>query len=394
MQVRNQSYLRRRNKEEIIKLLREQSRSYSDIARILKLSNTAIAKIADDLLADEIIRRDGDSKGRAGINLSINPDFGYVIAIDFSHWQTSYCAADFTGEILMRRHIDLIDFRIEDLVRLIDAIGEMVKDPALKDRRLRCIAIATPGKIDKESGKFILNPRFKDMGDVSFQNMFAERFGCSVTVQNDINLALAGEKTYGSALKGVENALMLHIDVGTGAALLVDGKVYEGSHGYAGEIGYFKLNTLLSDEDNLGNLNYANYYDSVSLFSALSILKREIAMGTESVVKEWLAERNLDWKDITIDMMVTAYQQNDALCRRILNSAARVIGTFAGCMADFLDVETILINGSVIGLGEDYLQQIKINAGNYCVAYPNLAENATIMGTINAAIEEVLKEKL
>ena len=41
MQARNQSYLRRKNKEDIIRLLREQSRSYSDIARVLQLSNTA-----------------------------------------------------------------------------------------------------------------------------------------------------------------------------------------------------------------------------------------------------------------------------------------------------------------------------------------------------------------
>ena len=74
---------------------------------------------------------------------------------------------------------------------------------------------------------------------------------------------------------------MLHVDVGMGAALLIDGKVYEGSHGFAGEIGYFKLNMLLSDENNYGNLNYGNYYDSTSLFSVLSIVKREISLGTE-----------------------------------------------------------------------------------------------------------------
>lgn len=76
MQVRNQTYLRRKNKEEIIKLLREKSMSYSDIARTLMLSNTAIAKIADDLISDGLIVRDGDAKGRTGIELKINGDYG------------------------------------------------------------------------------------------------------------------------------------------------------------------------------------------------------------------------------------------------------------------------------------------------------------------------------
>ena len=64
MQARNQSYLRRKNKEDIIRLLREQSRSYSDIARVLQLSNTAVAKIADDLMEDGLITRQSDTKGR------------------------------------------------------------------------------------------------------------------------------------------------------------------------------------------------------------------------------------------------------------------------------------------------------------------------------------------
>ena len=82
MQIRNQTYLRRKNKEEIIKLLREKSRSYSDIARSLMLSNTAIAKIADDLISDGLILRESDTKGRTGIGLRINNDYGYVLAVD------------------------------------------------------------------------------------------------------------------------------------------------------------------------------------------------------------------------------------------------------------------------------------------------------------------------
>ena len=50
MQVRNQSYLRRKNKKSIIELLRKRAQSYSDLARELKLSNTAIANIVDDLI--------------------------------------------------------------------------------------------------------------------------------------------------------------------------------------------------------------------------------------------------------------------------------------------------------------------------------------------------------
>ncbi|MFQ7078179.1 MAG: hypothetical protein ACLRSW_09730 [Christensenellaceae bacterium] len=68
MQVRNQSYLRRKNKNSIIELLRKKTQSYSDLARELKLSNTAIANIVDDLISENVVYRESDSKGRGGIN--------------------------------------------------------------------------------------------------------------------------------------------------------------------------------------------------------------------------------------------------------------------------------------------------------------------------------------
>ena len=191
---------------------------------------------------------------------------------------------------------------------------------------------------------------------------------------------------YGGVLKNVQNALMLHVDVGMGAALLIDGKVYEGSHGFAGEIGYFKLNMLLSDENNYGNLNYGNYYDSTSLFSVLSIVKREISLGTETVLKDWLEASGRSWDDVTIDELLKAYRLKDALVVRAIHSAARVIGTFASSMSEFLDLDTVILIGSVTGLGKEYLKYISKYAKNSPVEFSELGSDATIMGTINAGI--------
>ena len=63
MQVRNQSYLRRKNKNSILEILRTKTQSYSDIARELKLSNTAVSKIVDDLIEQDLVYRESDAKG-------------------------------------------------------------------------------------------------------------------------------------------------------------------------------------------------------------------------------------------------------------------------------------------------------------------------------------------
>lgn len=386
MLVRNQSYLRRKNKKSVIELLRKKTQSYSDLARELKLSNTAIAKIVDDLIEQDIVYRESDAKGRTGISLSINADFGYVIAIDLSRWQITFSVADFASNVLAESALESVDFRKGDIERIVEEVRKLTQCKQVKGRKLRGIAIATPGKIDKKTGDFILNPRFRQLEKVSFQSLFEKEFGCAVVVKNDIKLALLGEKMYGDVLKEVDNALMLHIDVGVGAALLIDGKVYEGTHGFAGEIGFFKLNMFLTDEENYGNLNYGSYYDTTSLFGALSIVKRELSLGKESILQEQIKKSGGTWDDVTINDLLAAYRKKDAMVVKVIHSSARVIATLASSLGDLLDVEKIVLTGSVIELGKEYLEYISKFTGDYPVVFSDLAANATIMGTINAGI--------
>lgn len=199
--------------------------------------------------------------------MSINADFGYVLAVDFSGRELNLCAADFESRILLQRNIsEVVRFERRDFDRVIETMREMIGSETLKDRKLCCISVATPGKL-KDSGEFLLNPRFQGFENVSIRKVLGDTFGCDVVVKNDVNLAMEGEKAYGSALRDVKNALMLHVDVGTGAALMLNGKIYEGSHGFAGEIGYFRLNMFSCAADSFDNLSYFNFYDSVSLYS-------------------------------------------------------------------------------------------------------------------------------
>lgn len=388
MQVRNQTYLRMKNKEDIINLLREKSRSYSDIARVLKLSNTAISKIADDLISHNLIRRESDTKGRSGIMLSVNEDFGYVLAVDLSGRDLNICAADFGSKILLRETMsEVVTFGRDEFDRLIDKMKKMTESETLKGRKLCCICVATPGKLS-ETGEFLLNPRFKGFKNVSISKVLSDAFGCAIVVKNDVNLAMNGEKAYGATLKNVKNALMFHIDVGTGAALLLNGKIYEGNNGFAGEIGYFKLNMFSAEADSYDNLSYSNFYDSVSLYSSLSILKREVSNGEPCYLKDYAERNGVNPYDLTIKAMIEAYRADDALTRKVLNSSARLIGTVAANLADFLDIDVILLNGAAVKLGAPFLETVSRYAGGRTVEYSDLMENATLMGAVDSGLKQ------
>lgn len=388
MQVRNQTYLRKKNKQEVIALLREQSRSYSDVARVLGLSNTAVAKIADDLIATGLIRRENETKGRVGITLSINADFGYIFAVDLSGHDLNLCAADFKGRILLQRTLtEVFSFRRSDLDNIIAIMREMENSEELRGRKLCCISMAMPGKF-KDTGEILLNPRFKGFENLSIQKLLSETFGCDVYVNNDVNLAMEGEQAYGTALKDTKNALMLHVDVGMGAALMFGGKVYEGSHGFAGEIGYFKLNMYSSDADSFDNLSYANLYDSASLFSSLSILRREMANGGGGYLRGYMEEHGVRAAELPLQAMIDGYRKGDPLVRRVLNASARVIGAVASNVSELLDVDTVVLNGAVVGLGLPFLEVVSSYVKGRTVNYSSLMKNATLMGAIDVGLTQ------
>ena len=393
MQVRNQSYLRKRNKETMLELLREKALSYSDIARSMQLSNPAITKIAEDLLKKGLICRNTDVKGRAGIKLSINKDYGYVFAVDFSKWKACFCVADFNCKIILKDYVDAIKLTEETLEYIIRRLKEWMAGDLLKAKKLRGIVLASPGKIDKKTGLFLHNPRFENL-EFSMTEIFENNFDCPVMLKNDIKLALCGEKMFGKELKTVNDALMLHIDIGLGAALMLGGKVYEGQRGFAGEIGYFKINHALLGENHYQNMNLSNCFDSMSLYSMLNIVQRLIFEKNPSIIQKWLKEQSREWSDINIEDIIRAYNENDQLVEEVVDSSINVISSIVNDICEFLDIEKVVLIGSVVQFGSKYIKKINSRMKNVKVIFSSLQGNAPILGAIDQAVKMAMKESL
>ena len=142
---------------------------------------------------------------------------------------------------------------------------------------------------------------------------------------------------------------MFHIDVGTGSALMLNNKIYCGTRGFAGEIGYFRLDAFRTRDDDYGNLKYSNYFDTLSLYSVLDIVRREVSGGAKG------------------------YLTN---------------------LAEYLDIDMIVINGAAVDLGDNYLNAVRETARGKRVEYSSLMCDTTIMGAVNAGITQAFFMRL
>lgn len=114
-----------------------------------------------------------------------------------------------------------------------------LREKELSPRALAGVGICIAALLDHETGVIYEAPNLDWHDPVPFRQMLQQRFGCPVYLENDANAAILGEVSYGAA-RGHREAVYVTISTGIGAGLYLDGRIYRGSGGFAGEIGHFK----------------------------------------------------------------------------------------------------------------------------------------------------------
>lgn len=237
----NQSLVRIVNQELIVEEIRRHKQlSRSELAKTLKLSNPSIYKHIEDLKEKGLIVEVGSVKthvGRRPIMLKFNAKCACVAAIDLSGRNVRICISDLEGTIIQSGEIEDVEYIDEDVILTVEEeLEQMLKKAEKKCGRLCAICIGSPGNIDPETGLIRYALRIRDFEKLNLGEMFSRRFGVKTIVKNDVNLAVGGEHVFGVGA-GVRNLIYVSVDKGVGAGIILSHTLYEGSRGFAGEIG-------------------------------------------------------------------------------------------------------------------------------------------------------------
>ena len=246
------SVLRRINSALILEVIRARGPlSRTEIARATGLSKPTVNDVVELLLEATYVREsvahDGDRgrprrPGPRARLLTFRADLGHVLGLDIGADKALAVVADLSGRTLAseRRPISQ-KARAGQRVLLQELEGAGVA--ALAAARVdaasrRAVGVGTPGVVDPATGRIALAPQLEGWEGLELGRELGSAFGCPAFVDNETNLSLLGELWQGAAV-GVRNALYVQVGVGIGGAILIDGEVYRGMSGAAGEIGYF-----------------------------------------------------------------------------------------------------------------------------------------------------------
>ena len=377
----------------ILTLLREHDLlSRSDLSRMLSLSAPSISKNVDDLIARGVLVETASvasNVGRRPNLVGINPNYGYVAAVDFSSEDIHVAIANMKAEMIDYGTVPG-ELRIgrATLERVIDCLRQMLERHRIADRLL-AVCVGTPGDINRQTGYFIYAPRFKDYTDLNLHDIFSDAFGVKVLVKNDVNLATMGEQLYGAGGNS-PNMLYVAIDYGIGSGMILNNKLYEGARGFAGEIGLWLLDPrgVYAEYRNKTPLTCSNLDGLVTCFTIRQNIRQQLTGGRRSILQNWVENGD----DVTLEQIFDAYNLRDKLCLEVVEEAAVELACALKNLIDFLDIEVVVLGGMVRRFGDSYLNTVKDFLSTVQPIFPprliwsKLGGESTMYGAIGEAL--------
>ncbi|MBR3294778.1 MAG: ROK family protein [Clostridia bacterium] len=243
---------------------------------------------------------------------------------------------------------------ISIFVKMQDTIEELVREAGLKKDDISSIGIGVPGIINKDRRSVLFAPNIPLLNDFplyrSLRNMFPD---AAIVLENDANAAGLAESILGAG-KNFDNMIYCTISTGVGAGIIIDHKLFRGSHLAAGEIGH--MITFPDGEPcGCGNRGCAEAYAGGANYP--KYIRHVIDSGRETILKDYLeAHGTIDGRALSFGL-----DNHDALAEEVFSKICRTIGILFFNLYKCLNIDCYILGGGLTNLGDKLFTGIEEN---------------------------------
>ncbi len=270
-----------------------------------------------------------------------------VLAIDLGGTKIISALVLSHGEIVAQeRHLTLAEEGQALVIkRLFAAIDHLLELKDMEPSQLAGISIAAAGGIDISQGLVTSSPHLPGWHNVPLREMVRERYRVSTFLLNDASAAALGEHRFGAG-RGIENLILLTIGTGIGGGIIIDGKLYQGPSGSAGEIGHMTID-LNGPKCTCGNIGCLERLVSGPVMAEEA--RGRLIQGEKSALLEMVAGRI---EEVTAEEIGVAARKGDHLALDIITKTATYLGVGLVNLVNIFNPQMIIIGGGVGKLGE------------------------------------------
>lgn len=349
--------------------------SRAQIARASGLSKPTVSQALAALEAASLVRQAGRATGARGpsaVLYELNPRAGWVVGIDIGRRFVRAAVADLAGDVLARRD-ERSDARSSRA--LITQIGRIARATAAEAgtgwEEVTTVAVGSPGVFHPDDDQVVLAHNLPGWGRPGLLQAIRDELGVDVAFENDVNLATVGEGWRGLG-KGVANFVYLHVGTGVGLGLVLNGELYKGATGAAGEIGYlpFGGDPRASSARRRGPLE--------SVLGARGIMTVAKALGMRAPASP--------------RRIFAAARAGDPVAQEVVGKVAEGIALAVAAVASIVDPELVILGGGIGRNGDLLLDRVERELRTLSPFSPRLevsvlGPEAELTGAVALALE-------
>jgi predicted NBD/HSP70 family sugar kinase len=386
--------VRRINRGRVLRALREHGTlTRPEVVEATGLSKATVREVCDDLVRTEVLQELGPDPseprgpGRPPRHLRFRPGLGFVLGIDVGADKILVLAADLGGRELASRSITAAGgeqpTRERVLGQLVGLAEDVAAEAASAGGPLRAAVVGTPGVVEPVSGRVSLAPQIAGWSDRSLAEPLVDALGCPVVAENEVHLAVVGERWRGAA-SDMDAAVYLNLGIGIGAGIVIGGELLRGADGGAGEVGYLPVETDEPAPEGVGSFEWA------AGGSAFARAGRAAAQTVEGARLAALADGDADAVDARI--VCAAAAEGDRCAASIVDALAERLARGIAAIACVVNPPVVVVGGGLSNAGPVLLEPIRERLADLVPLPPRLVpsqlgERAVAIGALSRALD-------
>jgi predicted NBD/HSP70 family sugar kinase len=328
--VGNPQFLRTMNERLLLDHLREHgSASRGELAKATGLSKPTVSAALAGLEAAGLVHQIGSIGGKPGPTTAIydmNAAAGHVAGIDIGRDWIRLAIADLRGSFIARRDVRNTARAAADLVRRVRALADSVTAEIGMDwTSITHVTVGSPGVLNTATGRLELAPNLPGWGRPGLVDKLRSALEIDLTIENDINLAAVGELTAGAG-QGVANFALVSVGTGVGMGIVINGALYTGARGAAGEVAFLPS----GDEMPANDVRQRGMTEAVTAAGGIALAAKRAGLAFASA-KEIFA----------------AAATGDARALAVVEAEGRRIGALLIAVVAILDPELVVLGGGI-----------------------------------------------
>ena len=372
--------------------------SRTDISKITEFNIVTVSNYVNHYIKKGLViegELDESTGGRKPVLVELNPKAGYIIGVGLNMLSMVGTLVDLETNVVYESKKERPPINNEEVIaQLADLVSEIISNSGVEKEKIVGLGVGIPGIID-ERGRTIRWPGALGSRDVSvclsLKDAFEKRFNIPTFVENDANAAVLGEKWLGLD-RDVRH--MLYMFSGVGCGILIDGEIYRGATGAAGELG----------------IHNSREVETTLQANALHLGRWEIDLGMSKLAKDLLAkgEKSVirdavggNLEKISVKEIIKASKDKDGVAIRVIEECGRSLGLKIAFLVNLLNPEIVVIGGGIEDCGAILLDSIKNAVKDWAVEevasqvkiIPSaFGENSVALGVVGIVAREVFAQ--